>query len=260
MGKDTEMKFTRAIVRKPSRSMVEGLTTANLGVPDFELAQRQHAAYVMALEAAGLAVQVLEPDEKYPDSTFVEDTALLTPECAIIMLPGALSRRGETASIESALRESFTTIERVEQPGTVDAGDIMMVGSHFYIGLSQRTNQPGADQVIEILTRHGMTGSTVPLAKFLHLKSGVAYLEHNRLVAAGEFITRSEFAKYDVIGVDEDEQYAANCLWLNDLVLTASGFPKINAAIELCGYQTVPLEMSEFQKIDGGLSCLSLRF
>jgi dimethylargininase len=255
-----EMTFTKAIVRTPGRSLVNGLTAANLGKPQYEKALSQHASYVQALESAGLDVTVLMPDEQYPDSTFVEDTALLTSQCAIITRPGAPSRRGETEAIERALEESYSSIDRVRPPGKMDAGDIMMVGTHFYIGLSQRTNKEGADQVIRILKRYGMTGSTIPLAKVLHLKSGVSYLEHNRLVAAGEFVGLLDFASCEIIKVDEDEQYAANCLWLNGIVLTASGFPKITFAIEAHGYKTVQLDMSEFQKLDGGLSCLSLRF
>jgi dimethylargininase len=254
------MKFTKAIVRPPGRSMVEGLTTAKLGQPQYETALAQHAAYVKALEAAGVDVIALPPDEQYPDSTFVEDTSLLTPKCAIITRPGAPSRRGETVSIEKAVAEHFADVERVVSPGTVDAGDIMMVGSHFYIGLSQRTNQEGAEQVIAILQQYGLTGSTIPLAEGLHLKSGVAYLEDNRLVAAGEFVARREFEKYEMITVEVDEKYGANCVWVNGVVLTAAGFPGIAAAIEACGLQTVSLDMSEFQKLDGGLSCLSLRF
>ena len=255
-----EMRFTKAIVRTPGRSMVDGLTAANLGKPQYETALSQHAAYVQSLKTAGLDVIVLVPDEQYPDSTFVEDTALLTSQCAIITRPGAPSRRGETEAIESVLEKFYPNIEQVKLPGTVDAGDIMMVGTHFYIGLSQRTNKEGADQVIQILKRFGMTGSTIPLAEVLHLKSGVAYLEQNRLVAAGEFIALPDFASYEIIKVDEDEQYAANCLWLNGTVLTASGFPKITTVIEALGYQTVQIDMREFQKLDGGLSCLSLRF
>jgi len=254
------MKFTRAIVRTPGRSLVDGLTSANLGKPQYETALSQHAYYVQALKSAGLDVTVLNPDEQYPDSTFVEDTALLTSECAIITRPGAPSRRGETEAIESVLEKFYTDIERVRMPGTVDAGDIMMVGTHFFVGLSQRTNKEGADQVVTILKRFGMTGSAIPLADVLHLKSGVAYLEHNRLVVAGEFIALPDFESYEIIKVDEDEQYAANCLWLNGTVLTASGFPKITSAIKARGYQTVQVNVSEFQKLDGGLSCLSLRF
>ncbi len=254
------MKFTRAIVRTPGPSMVDGLSTSGLGKPDYEKALTQHAAYIDALKLCGLEVTILPPDNDYPDSTFVEDTALLTPACAVIMRPGAPSRRGETEAIETVLRQFYSDIERVTSPGTADAGDIMMVGRHFYVGLSQRTNEEGAEQIIGILKRYDMTGSTVPLKNALHLKSGTAYLENEFMVLAGEFIGRPEFAEYRVIPVDEDEIYAANCLWLNGTVMIAAGYNKIEKAIESCGYRTVTLDMSEFRKLDGGLSCLSLRF
>ncbi|MDD4051366.1 MAG: arginine deiminase-related protein [candidate division Zixibacteria bacterium] len=254
------MRFANAIVRTPGPSMIHGLTSANLGKPDYEKALAQHAAYIRALESCGLQVTVLPHDNDYPDSTFVEDTALVTPACAIIMRPGAPSRRGETTAIENPLTKFSMHIGRVVSPGTVDAGDIMMAGDHYYIGLSQRTNAEGASQVIRVLEKYGLTGSTVLLKDALHLKSGVAYLEEGWLVTGGEFVGRREFSEFKTILVESDEQYAANCLWVNDRVLVAAGFPKTKQAIETCGFETVQLEMSEFQKLDGGLSCLSLRF
>jgi dimethylargininase len=254
------MRFSRAIVRELGPSLIHGITTANLGVPDYGLALTQHRAYVHALAECGLMVITLPPDNDHPDSTFVEDTALLTPGCAIIMRPGAPPRREETTSIEDVIRSLFSTIERVEAPGTADAGDILMVGSHYYIGLSQRTNPHGAAQIISILESRGMTGSTVSLERVLHLKSGVAFLENNTMVVAGEFRTRREFKAFDLIPVDDDEGYAANCLWINGTVLVAAGYPKTLQAISAAGLKTVVLDVSEFRKLDGGLSCLSLRF
>ena len=166
--------FKIAIVRKPGKSMLKGLTTAELGLPDYEKALVQHAEYVKVLKECGLEVTVLEGDEKYPDSTFVEDVALLTSECAIITNPGALSRRGEIIEIKNVLKEHYNNIEEIKEPGTVEAGDIMMVGSNFYIGLSERTNEKGAEQVIEYLEKYGMKGSTVSLEEVLHLKTGLA--------------------------------------------------------------------------------------
>lgn len=254
------VKFTRAIVRPPGPSLVRGLTTAGLGRPDYHLALEQHEAYVRALELRGLEVIVLEPEDVYPDSTFVEDTALLIPECALIMRPGAPSRRGETRTIAPVLNEYFNHVEQVQSPGTAEGGDIMIVGNHAYIGLSQRTSPEGARQIIEILGAHGMTGSTIPLSDLLHLKSAVAYLEDNRLVVTGELRGRPEFSSYAQILIDAADCYAANCVWINGTVLVASGYPKARRAIEAQGLKTVALDMSEFRKLDGGLSCLSLRF
>ena len=252
--------FKRAIVRTPGRSMVYGLTTAKLGHPNYELALLQHTEYIEALKKCGLEVRLLKADEQYPDSTFVEDVALLTQECVIITNPGTLSRSGETTEIKEVLKDYYKVIEEVRNPGIVEAGDIMMVGSHFYIGLSERTNENGAQQVIRYLEKYGMSGSVIRLEKVLHLKTGLAYLEQNNLIACGEFPIKNEFQKFNILKIDEDESYAANCIWVNDRVLILKGFPKAHETIKNAGYSIIELDVSEFQKLDGGLSCLSLRF
>jgi dimethylargininase len=240
--------------------MIHGLTEANLGQPDHDLALSQHAAYIETLESCGLEVTVLPADEAYPDSTFVEDVALLTPHCAIITRPGASSRRGEIQSMKPVLSQFFTSMEEIKAPGTVDAGDIMMVGDHYYIGLSQRTNPEGAAQMISLLEGYGMSGSTIYLEQVLHLKTGIAFLENNNLAVCGEFVAKSEFEKFFQIVVPESEAYAANCIWVNDRVIIPSGFPRTKDLISAAGYNLIETNMSEFQKLDGGLSCLSLRF
>ncbi len=252
--------FTRAIVRKPCANIIKGITTADLGIPNYEKALRQHSKYVAALEECGLEVINLPADEDYPDSTFVEDTALLTDKCAIVSNPGALSRKGEISSVKDLLRNYYDKIEEIKDPGTLEPGDVMMVGKHFYIGLSERTNANGAEQLINILNKYGMTGSTIELNEMLHLKTGMAYLEKNNLLISGEFIERDEFEKFNKIIVDPDEAYSANCIWVNDKVIIPKGYPKSKKRIEKAGYRTIELEMSEFEKVDGGLSCLSFRF
>jgi len=252
--------FTKAIVREPCRTMVSGLSSANLGPPDYQKALLQHADYIEALKACGLQVSVLPADENFPDSTFVEDVALMTPRCAILTNPGAPTRRLETRSMLNTIREFYADVEMIEAPGTVEAGDIMMVGDHYYIGLSERTNQTGADQMITILERYGLQGSMVELNEVLHLKTGLGYLENNKLLACGEFLDKPEFQQYDLLQVDPSEAYAANSVWINGTVLTPRGFPKTRALIESAGYKVREVDVSEFQKLDGGLSCLSLRF
>jgi dimethylargininase len=258
--KDIKYMFKGAIVRTPGKNVIDGLTTAELGRPDYQKALVQHERYIDALKECGLEVLVLSADERFPDSTFVEDAALLTKNCAIIMNPGALSRRGEVAEIKNVLQGDFANIEEVCGSGTVEAGDIMMVGTHFYIGLSERTNVAGAQQVIELLEKYGMTGSVVRFENVLHLKTGVSYLEHNNLVACGEFLTKKEFKNFNILEITDDESYAANCIWVNDSVLIPKGFSKARNTIENTGYRVKEIDVSEFQKIDGGLSCLSLRF
>lgn len=252
--------FTYAVVRKPSNSIIDGITSANLGVPDYEKTLRQHQAYVDALRNCGLTIITLPADETFPDSCFVEDTALLTKRCAIVARPGAPTRQGEEAAVLELLPRYFDNIESIEAPGTIEPGDIMMVGDHFYIGLSDRTNAAGARQMISLLESHGLSGSTVEMHGMLHLKTGLSYLENNTLVVCGEILHEPEFEKFNHIVIDGDEAYAANCVWVNGTVLVAAGFPKTRRKIEAAGYPVVSVDVSEFQKLDGGLSCLSLRF
>jgi len=252
--------FTQAIVRTPCKNIIKGLTTADLGLPNYPLALSQHQKYIEALKQCGLKVTILEADENYPDSTFVEDTALLTPYCAVITNPGAQTRKGEVNEMNDVVKRFYSDIEYIIAPGTLEAGDVIMAGSHYYIGISERTNKHGAEQLIDILKKYGMTGSTVTLKNVLHLKSGVSYLENDILLAAGEFLTKAEFQKYNLVRIDDDERYAANSLWINDKVLVPNGFPKTKKQIEKSGYITIEVNVSEFQKLDGGLSCLSLRF
>lgn len=254
------LKFTRAIVRTPCEKIVEGITSATLGQPDYEKALVQHKEYIKALEYCGLTVTVLPPDNRYPDSTFVEDTALMTPHCAILTNPGADSRKGEVDIIRDAVSQFYDDVESITAPGTVEAGDIMMVGSTFYIGLSDRTNDMGTRQMIDILRRYGMNGITVQMDEMLHLKTGLSYLENNKLMITGEFLQNDQFDSFDQLPVDSDEAYAANSLWINDTVLVPAGFPKTQEKIESAGYNVFLVDTSEFRKIDGGLSCLSLRF
>ena len=259
--------FTRAIataiVRAPSASFATGLTSVDLGQPDYDDALRQHGAYCRALEACGLELIRLPADERHPDSTFVEDTAIVTARGAVITRPGAPTRRGEIDCIERKLREYYSDLKRIREPGTVDGGDVCEAGSHFFIGLSQRTNEAGAGQLAEILESWGYSSSLIDirsLGNILHLKSGMAYLDGNRLVVTEALSRVTEFSSYELVHVNSAEEYAANCLFINGRVLIAAGFPELRRQIDEVNYPTIDLDMSEFQKMDGGLSCLSLRF
>ncbi len=252
--------FKNAIVRTPCPEMIHGITSSSLGKPDYEIALDQHVKYIEALQSCGLEVLVLEPDSRFPDSTFVEDVALCTPACAILTNPGAPSRNGEREEMKAILQSYYDIVEFIEFPGTLDAGDVMMTGKHLFIGISSRTNQEGADQLLTILKRYQMTGEKVPLNNMLHLKSGVSYLEKDQMLVGGEFINHPSFKGFQRLKVDSDETYAANSLWINKTVLVPAKFPKTRDKIEKAGYKTITLDVSEFQKLDGGLSCLSLRF
>lgn len=252
--------FTQAIVKTPCRAMVDGISTASLGKPDYQKALAQHTDYIEALKDCGLQVTVLPADENFPDSTFVEDAALMTSQCAILTNPGAPSRTLETRAMAAVVRDFHAEVETIESPGNLEGGDIMMVGDHFYIGLSERTNQAGAEQLIAILEKYGMRGSVIELTDVLHLKTGLGYLENNNLLACGEFLSKPEFQQYNLLQVTPEEAYAANSVWINGTVLVPEGFPKTSKLIASAGYKVREVDVSEFQKLDGGLSCLSLRF
>ena len=249
-----------AIVRLPSPALIHGISTAGLGEPDYDLALRQHHGYIKALKSCGLSVTILDADSRYPDSVFIEDVALCTPRCAVITRPGAISRRGETEGMREVLGRFFGSVEEITGPGTVEAGDIMRVDSHYYIGISERTNSHGADQLIRILNENALTGSTVALRTMLHLKTGVNYLDKNTILVTGEFLSHPTLQPFNRIEVDPEEAYAANSLFINGTVLVPAGFPKTRQKIESAGFPVLQVEVSEFRKLDGGLSCLSLRF
>lgn len=253
------MKFSKAIVRKPSERFSQGLTTAKLGKPDWHLALEQHQNYIEALEKCGLEVMILEEDDRYPDSVFVEDAAILTSKFGMITRPGAVTRRGEVLEMDGVLHRWYMAIHQIQSPGTLDGGDIMQVENKFYIGLSERTNAEGSSQFQKILKSYGFEVIEVQVKEALHLKSSVAYLDENTLVLTSEFSKFEIFNDYGKIVVPDKEKYAANCLYLNGRVLVAEGFPGTRKAIEKAGYETLVLDVSEFRKLDGGLSCLSLR-
>jgi dimethylargininase len=257
------IEFTQAIARPPGATFSQGLSTAGLGPPDLALASTQHAAYCDALRTCGLTVTVLDADPGFPDAPFVEDTAVIAERVTIVTRPGAASRRGEVDSIRACLRGLRGELAEIRAPGTVDGGDVCQAGSHFFIGLSARTNADGAAQFGEIVRAAGYTASTIDVrgsAKLLHLKSGIAYLGDGRVLAVRELPRTAELAHLEIVEVDARESYAANCVRINDRVLVAAGYPRTAERLAALGYSPLLLEVSEFRKLDGGLSCLSLRF
>jgi len=213
--------------------------------------------------ACGLAITTLVADLDHPDSTFVEDTAVLTARCAVLTRPGAQTREGEVAAIRPVLRSFFPVTMEIETPGTVDGGDICEAEDHFFLGLSLRTNEEGARQLAAHLAGVGYPSTVVDvrgMSSILHLKSGVSYIGNNTLMVMEEMAGWEAFAGYELIRVVSEESYAANCVRVNDRVLVAAGYPRLTAELTARGFNPLELDMSEFRKMDGGLSCLSLRF
>jgi dimethylargininase len=257
------MRFTRAIVRPPAATFADGITASGLGPPDPSLAREQHEAYCRTLERLGLSLVRLGPDPAFPDSTFVEDTAIVTARGAILTRPGAKSRAGEVPAVGAALRRWFPEASEIVAPGTVDGGDVCEAGDHFFIGLSQRTNREGAAQLAEWLGRLGFTSETIDIRKLpglLHLKTGLSWLGERRLLATDELAGHEALRGYELARTPKGEEYAANCIRINDAVLVARRFPATSALLGALGLEVVALDMSEFQKMDGGLSCLSVRW
>lgn len=255
--------FRTAIVRPPSPNFADGLTRENLGPPDFAIALSQHVEYCAALERCGLALVRLDADSRYPDATFVEDTAVLLPNCRVITRPGAASRSGEVDAIRTSLLQQRVTLEAIVAPGTVDGGDICEAGDHVFIGVSARTNPDGAAQLAALLNAAGYGTSLVDIRDvdgILHLKSGMSWLGDNRLLAIDALMDDPAFARFERVRVESDEAYAANAVRVNDFVLIAAGYRRTAARLRELGYKLIELDMSEFRKMDGGLSCLSLRY
>ena len=251
--------FTHAITRLPGENFSEGLTTANLGRPSYPVILQQHHAYRQALLSLGLDVIVLPAEPAYPDAYFVEDPAIITPSVAVITRPGAPSRRGEESTLEPIL-EYYRPLDHIHPPGTLDGGDVLMVGNHFFIGLSERTNAEGASQLAALLADAGLTSEVVPVAGGLHLKSGVNYVGKNTLLITLGLADHPAFTNYEKILLDTDEEYSANTLWVNDTLLMPKGFPKTHTRLSQLGMRIIELDVSEVQKMDGGLTCMSLRF
>lgn len=257
------MAFFNAIVRIPGNNFADGETSNQFGPPDFKKTLSQHELYRQALENCGLKLHVLKSEDDFPDAPFVEDTAVLAKEFALITNPGADSRKGEVNSIQKALTNHYDIFEQIKLPGTLDGGDICQVDKHFFIGVSNRTNEIGATQLGEIVLKYGYSSEVIDIRQMpvlLHLKSGMSYLGDNTLVLVQDLFYRSEFANYQKIKVNPAEDYAANCVRINDFVLFAAGFPVLASVLENLGYHLQIIDMTEFQKMDGGLSCLSLRF
>jgi dimethylargininase len=252
------MRYSAAIARRPGRDLAAGITSAALGPPSFELACRQHEAYVEALRDAGLGVEVLEALPGYPDAYFVEDVAVMLDDVAVVTRPGAEARRGEAGAIEATIAARRPLV-RIEPPGTLDGGDVLLVGRRAFIGISGRTNRAGAERLGALLARRGYRWSVVPLAAGLHLKSSVNAVHDDRLLVAEGFPT-APFAGFHLLEVPASESYAANCLRVNERLLVPQGFPRTREMLESVGAEIRELDVSEPRKMDGGLSCMSLRF
>ncbi len=250
--------FTRAITRRPGPQMVEGITSQNLGKPDYQLALKQHDAYVQILRDLGLDVTVLDTEPGYPDCCFVEDTAVVCKDVAPLTPLGAPTRQGEQLTIEPELAKHKPVV-KIIPPAHIEGGDVLQVGDTFYVGLSDRTNNLGAQALAEAVSPHGYTVVTIACCPSLHFKTDVNFIGNNTILLSPCCNEMEQLADFTRIIVEDDEAYARNCLYINGTVIVPEGFPKTLADIRATGVKTVVIDVSEFRKLDGGLTCLSLR-
>ena len=253
-------RFTRALVRKPGGSVVNGLRSVQRGPPDAELFQYEHDCYVEVLRRAGLYVNVLPPLEDFPDSVFIEDTALCLPDGVIILRPGATSRAGEAGETARALADLGHVTKQIDTTGTVDGGDILVTDSMILIGLSHRTNKPGFDALKEVLGHWGYTVQAVQTPEnVLHYKSDCSLLDSETILSTSRLSAASCFSTFKVLTVPSGEEAAANSIRVNDKVLVPAGFPTTAELIDKENYAVEIVPTSQAALLDGGLSCMSLR-
>lgn len=252
--------FNRALLRAPSRSVVNGLSAAGQAKPDFEGVAREHAAYARALKAAGIVIEILPALETFPDSIFVEDTALVFPDAAIVLRPGAQTRRGEASEIRPALQRHFPRVLELSE-GTVDGGDVLATPQAILIGQSARTNAAGAAALIRLLGEIGLKGKAVNTPQdVLHFKSDCSLLDEEAVLSTPQLAATGVFAGLRVVLTPKGEEAAANAVRLKDRILVSDAFPRTADMLATAGYRIVPLATRQISRIDAGLSCMSLRW
>ncbi|WP_374428349.1 dimethylarginine dimethylaminohydrolase family protein [Tabrizicola sp.] len=254
--------FTHAITRRPSASITRGLRAVDTGTPDLALMQAHHDAYIATLRSTGATVIELPPLEAYPDSVFVEDTALCLPQGAVVMRPGAPSRLGEAAEMTPHLKALYTTVVQVTGADSfIEGGDILVTDREILVGRSARTNAAGIAELTRLVAPWGHTVREVHTPPgVLHFKTDCSLLDAETILSTTRLSASGCFAGYTVIDVPEGEEAAANTIRFNDLVLMPAGFPRTRDAIAKAGFTVREIGNSECAKLDGGMSCLSLRF
>ncbi|MER9351571.1 arginine deiminase family protein [Mesorhizobium sp. M0227] len=254
-------EFNSAIVREPSTSVVNGLRADGRDGPTYEGVKAEHEIYISALRNAGVAVTVLPPLEAFPDSIFVEDPALVFTDGAILLRPGTPSRVNETAEIAPILRERFETVLELPAPGQADGGDIMYTPKWVLIGLSARTDRIGAEALIRCIERLGGKAQVAETPKgILHFKTASSLLDDETVISTAALAGAAAFEGFRRIVVPNGEEPAANVLRVNDVVFASAHYPRTLEILDTEGYKVVPLKTVEIEKIDAGLSCMSLRW
>lgn len=253
------IRFTHALVRPPSASVVDGLRAIDGPDPDFDRFVAEHGEYCVALERAGMAVEVMVELPAFPDAVFVEDAALCIGDHAVILRPGAPTRAGEAAAITQDLESRFATVAAIAE-GHVDGGDILVTATEIVVGLSARTDGVGVESLAAATRPSGFPVRPVDTpSDVLHLKTDCAIIDDRTIFSTRRLAASGCFSEYEVILCPEGEEPAANLIRVNDVVIMRAGFPRTAALLEASGYRIELLQADEAALIDGGLSCMSLR-
>ncbi|MCB6182107.1 hypothetical protein LIN78_00865 [Leeia sp. TBRC 13508] len=234
------------------------ITFVSRETPNVELAMSQHNAYGETLKQFGHEVVVLPALEELPDSIFVEDVAVLFPEVTVLTRPGALSRQPEVKHISESLSALKKPIVSIEAPGTLEGGDVLRIDKLVFVGVTSRTNEEGINQLSNILATYEYTVIPVEVTGCLHLKTGVTALDDETVLVNPEWLDTSAFAGFDQIDVEEDEPWAANVLKVGDQIFMNAASPKTQAILKEEGYKVHSIDISEFMKMEAGLTCMSL--
>lgn len=253
-----EDRMTIAITR-PVSPAISRCELTHIGREAIELARaiEQHEAYERCLEALGCRVVRLPVEPELPDSVFVEDTAVVVDELAVMTRPGAASRRPETASMARALA-AYRPVATIEAPGTLDGGDVLRIGRRLFVGRTPRSNPDGIARLRALLAPHGYTVEAVPVTGCLHLKSAVTQVAPQTVLVNPSWVDPAAFALHGVIEVDPSEPHAANTLLLGDTLVVAAAYPRTAGRLEAAGLRLARLEMSELAKAEGALTCCSV--
>lgn len=249
-----------AIVRNISPSMNEcELTHLQRVEIDLDIARSQHQEYVKVLTEFGCEVITLPAEPDLPDSVFIEDTAIVLDEFAIITRPGAESRRSEPESVIPIL-EKYRQLAFIEAPGTLDGGDVLHIGKTLYAGLSARSNPRGIEQLTQIAAQHGYNVETVEIRGCLHLKSGVSVIAPDTILINPNWVDVTKFKEMKFVEVDDDEPHAASAMFVVGNLIYRASYPRTRDRIERHGFNPRIIDFSEFAKAEGGLTCCSLIF
>ena len=240
--------------------MVAGLRANDGGNPSYDGVLAEHDAYIAALRSADVDVTALPPLENFPDSLFVEDPALVFSQGAILLRPGAPSRAAEAGEIAPTLRGLFDVV--LDMPsGCADGGDVLVTPGNVIIGLSARTDRPGAEALTACLTQIGRKATIVETPDdVLHLKSACSLLDDETVLCTPGLASSGIFEGFRQVVTPDGEEAAANALRVNDVVLAGASFPRTIERLGSSGYAVVPIATTEIGKLDAGLSCMSLRW